>query len=47
MSTFMNLWMAWAYYFNGVPFGEYVAAFILVGVVIFLFKRMKAVMRYV
>ena len=47
MNTLMNLWMAWAYYFNDLPFGDYVAAFIMVTIVIFVFKRMKAAMRYV
>lgn len=47
MTTFMNLWMSWAYYFNALPYGDHIAAILLVGLVIFILKRMKRMMRYV
>jgi len=47
MSTLMDLWLSWAYYFKALPFGDYVAAFVLVVGVIFVLNRLKAAMWYV
>lgn len=43
MSTvFIEIWLSWAYYFSALPYSDYVAAFVLVGLVIFAAKKLKS-----
>ena len=47
MSTFMNLWLGWVYPFKALPYSDYIAAFVLVGLIVALIKTIKSFMRYV
>lgn len=47
MSFFIELWMSWVHIFKGVPYPEYVAAIVFVGLVIFAVKKIKGMSRYV
>ena len=47
MNSFIDLWMTWAHLFRPLPYHDYVAAFVLVGGVVYATKKLKSFARYV
>lgn len=48
MSMFMTFWNAWAHLFRAIPNGDpYVAAFVLVVLMVLAMKTLRSASRYV